>query len=59
MSPGLSGIHSNLASMMQILLEGAIKQSSEMAKASVAAGVEMQVAAEKMAVAESIIDTYA
>ena len=59
MSPGLSGIHSNMANMMQILLQGIAKQSSELAMASVAASVEMQVAAEKMAIAESIIDTYA
>lgn len=58
MSSGISGINSNMAGLMQILMQG-VKQSSDLAMASVAVGVENQVAADKMAIAQSIIDAYA
>ena len=58
MSAGISGVNNNLAALMQILLQGAEK-STDMAMAAVAVSVENMAAAQKMAIAQSIIDTYA
>ena len=58
MSEGISGINSNMAQLMQVLLKG-VEESTDLAMASVAVSVENKVAADKMAIAQSIIDTYA
>lgn len=58
MSSGISGANSHMAGLMQILMQGA-QESSDKAMAMVAVNVQNQVAADKMAIAQSIIDTYA
>ena len=58
MSEGISGVNSNMAQLMQVLLKG-VEESTDLAMASVAISVESKVAADKMAIAQSIIDTYA
>ena len=58
MSEGISGINSNMAQLMQVLLKG-VEESTDLAMASIAVGVECKVAADKMAIAQNIIDTYA
>ncbi len=58
MSSGISGANSNMANLMQILMQG-VKESNDLTMANVAAGVENKMAADKMAIAQSIIDAYA
>lgn len=58
MSAGLSGVNSDMAALMQILMQGMTKQA-DMAQAMVAANVENQIIADKMAIAQQIIDVYA
>lgn len=58
MSAGISGINSHMADMMRVLMQG-VQESSDLAKASVAVGVENKIATDKMAIAQSIIDAYA
>lgn len=58
MSSGISGANTHMAELMQILLQG-VKESSDRSMAMVRVGVENQVSADKMAIAQSIIDAYA
>ncbi len=58
MSSGISGVNSQMAELMQILLKG-VNESTDLAMASVAVGVENKACADKMAIAQSIIDAYA
>ncbi len=58
MSTGISGINSHMGDMMRILMQG-VQETTDLAQASVAVGVENKIAADKMAIAQSIIDAYA
>ncbi|MDR1612462.1 MAG: hypothetical protein LBT97_06710 [Planctomycetota bacterium] len=58
MSSGIGGANSQMAELMRILTQG-LKEAGDASMAAVAANVEDGIAAEKMAIAQSIIDAYA
>lgn len=58
MSTGISGANSHMADLMRILMQG-VKDTSDLTMASVSVGVENKIAADKMAIAQGIIDAYA
>jgi hypothetical protein len=58
MSSGISGANSQMAELMQILMQG-LKDAGGASMAAVTVNVENSVAADKMTIAQSIIDAYA
>lgn len=58
MSAGVNGANRMMADLMRILLQG-MQEQTDMAQQLVAVGVENQVAYDKMALAQNIIDVYA
>lgn len=58
MSSGISGVNSQTAELMQILMQG-MKEAGDLSVASVEVNVVNKVAVDKIAIAQSIIDAYA
>lgn len=55
---GVTGANDMSAQLLQILMKG-MQEQTDMSKKMMAMGVENQIAGQKMATAQSIIDAYA
>lgn len=58
MSSGVSGANDMMASLIGILMQG-MQQQTNMSQKAIAVGVENSIVADKMALAQNIIDVYA
>lgn len=58
MSSGVSGANAIMADLMGILMQG-MRNQADMSQKAIAVGVENSIIADKMAIAQNIIDVYA
>ena len=58
MTAGINGANDHMAMLMQVLMQGMQKQM-QMSKDMVSVSIQNDIAADKMATAQNIIDVYA